>query len=74
MTEVTGGSLWRLRSVEDLEIFLEIKYFDHFFFFLLVLLLPLWRLAMRGWFHPWPCIEGVALPSVHLVVPNLDLG
>ena len=73
MTEVTDGSLWRLRFVEDLEIVLGIKYFDHFLFFLLVLLLPLWRLAIRGWFRPQPCTKGVALPSVHFVVSDLDL-
>ena len=33
VTEVTSRSFWGLRSVEDLEIILGIKYFNYFFFF-----------------------------------------
>ena len=33
MTEVTGRSLWGLRLVEDLEVILGVRDFNHFFFF-----------------------------------------
>ena len=32
MAEVTDGSLWGLRLIEDLEVVLKVRYSDYFFF------------------------------------------
>ena len=33
VTEVTDGSLWGLKSVEDFKVVFRVKYFNHLFFF-----------------------------------------
>ena len=50
MAEVTDGSLWGLRLIEDLEVVLKVKYFDYFFFSSFFFLFDGW--LGRGCFIP----------------------